>query len=77
MGLIDADVAYKVLSEYYHHKTDIQHKGLREALDRVPSVDAVPVVRCKDCKRKHLVNMVWTCPFGYSYGENFFCGYGL
>ena len=47
--LIDADEAYEVITEAYHHTTDIQHKALRETLDRIPTVDAVEVVRCKDC----------------------------
>ncbi len=47
--LIDADEAYKVLTDYYHHRTEIQHKALKEALSRVPTVDAEPVVRCDDC----------------------------
>lgn len=37
--LISKQTAYKVLSEYYHHKTEMQHKALREALDMVPPVD--------------------------------------
>ena len=47
---IDTDKAYKVLTKYYHHKTDVQHDALKEALGKVPTVDAVEVVRCKDCK---------------------------
>ena len=50
MRLIDADKAYKVLTDYYHHKTEIQHKALKEAIERVPTVDAVEVVRCKNCR---------------------------
>ena len=41
MRLIDADEAYKVLTDYYHHGTEIQHKALREALSKVPTVDPV------------------------------------
>ena len=37
--LISKEKTYKVLSEYYHHKTEMQHKALREALDMVPSAD--------------------------------------
>lgn len=37
--LISKEKAYKVLTEYYHHKTELQHKALREALDMVPSAD--------------------------------------
>lgn len=48
--MINTDAAYAVLTDYYHHSTDTQHQALKEALGRVESVDAVPVVRCKDCK---------------------------
>ena len=41
MRLIDADEAYKVLTDYYHHKTEIQHKALKEAIERVHTVDPV------------------------------------
>ena len=42
--LIDTDAAYAVLTDYYHHTTDTQHAALKEALGRVETVDAVPVV---------------------------------
>ena len=28
-------------------------KTIGEALDKTPTVDAVPVIRCKDCKYRH------------------------
>ena len=34
------------------------------------------IIRCKDCKHRHIKDLVWDCPFGLSGGENFFCGYG-
>ena len=46
MKLIDADEAFRVLSDYYHHRTETQADALREALELVPEA----VVRCKDCK---------------------------
>ena len=49
MRLIDADAAYKVLADYYHHRMETQYKALKEALSKVPTIDAEPVVRCKDC----------------------------
>lgn len=49
MRLIDADEAYKVLTDYYHQRTENQHKALKEAIERMPTVDAEEVVRCKDC----------------------------
>lgn len=47
--LISRQAAYEVLSEYYHHRTDVQHEGLREALGRVPSAQP-DIVRCKECR---------------------------
>lgn len=74
---IDADEAYKVLTDYYHIRTELQHKALKEAMERVPTVDAVEVVRCKDCewrnclrcyhKRSGMDDLV---------GENDYCSWG-
>jgi len=44
-------------------------------IKKLPSAQP-EIIRCKDCKHKHIENMVWTCPFGLPGGENFFCGYG-
>jgi hypothetical protein len=44
--LIDRHDAYVFLTEYYNHRTEAQHKNLKEALSRVPEA----VVHCKDCK---------------------------
>lgn len=40
--LISRQAAYEFLSDYYHHRTEMQHKALREALDRVPSAQPKP-----------------------------------
>lgn len=40
---IKREDAYEVLTNLYHHQTETQHRALREALDRVPTVDAVPI----------------------------------
>lgn len=53
MRLIDADEVYKVLTDYYHQRTEIQHEALKEAIGRVPTIDAVEVLRCKDCKHNY------------------------
>ena len=39
MKLVDVDEAYKVLTDYYHHRTETQHEALKEALERVPIID--------------------------------------
>ena len=43
MRLIDANKVYEVLTDYYHHNTDVQHIALADALSKVPSVEAEPV----------------------------------
>ena len=48
---ISRQAAYETLTEYYHHTTEIQHKALREALERVPSAQP-EIIRCKECKWK-------------------------
>lgn len=62
--LIDRKVAFEVLTDYYHHKTEVQHDALKEALSRVPSaeperkkgkwIDGMPYVNshwkvCSEC----------------------------
>lgn len=45
MKLIDADALLRALPD------DLPYKGsVRRVLMQAPEVDAVPVVRCKDCK---------------------------
>lgn len=45
MRLIDADAMLT-----YRFKNDISWNAFCNLIKRVPTVDAVPVVRCKDCK---------------------------
>ena len=42
-NLIDVGNAYNTLTEYYGHKTDIQHTALADALSRVKTEDAIPL----------------------------------
>lgn len=75
MRLIDAEEAYKVLTDYYHQRTEIQHRALKEAIERVHTVDPVkhghwiahgksiigiPVERCSECAE-------WSCGFNQKY----------
>ena len=55
---IDTDTAYKVLTEYYHHKTKSQHEALKEALSRVPAADVQEV---KHGRWEHLGGDEWFC----------------
>ena len=41
--LIDTQDAFNVLTDYYHHNTHVQHLALQEALNKVPTADAIPI----------------------------------
>ena len=71
MRLIDADALPKEISW-----DKIENTAFWETINEQPTIDAVPVIRCKDCKHRHLDGMIWNCPFGLSGGEDFFCAYG-
>ena len=63
MRLIDADA----LKEYFktirkYHVGKYSEWYLADVLEQQPTVDAVPVVRCKDCKHMgdvYLVSLPW------------------
>ena len=42
---IKREDAYNTLTDYYHHRTDLQHDALRDALSRVPTADVRENVR--------------------------------
>ena len=51
-------------------------EGVAIGIECLPRIDAVPVVRCKDCKHVYLEDGIWHCPFGLAGGEMFYCSYG-
>lgn len=74
MRLIDAD-------ELFFSITDSIDQGIAEtARDEAPTVDAVPVIRCKDCKhwQKSVINYnEYVCYWGgYVKQEDDFCSWG-
>ena len=53
MRLIDADALKEEICErYLHFSTRLKITGVLEAITKAPSIDAVEVIRCKDCKLK-------------------------
>ena len=59
------------------------HKHILQAIDNSPTIDAVPVVRCKDCKHfvqcKEVEGVSWTgfCNYGeFHTDEEDFCSRG-
>ena len=78
MRLIDADIADVVII-YDRSNELMQVSAVREYtkrqkafLDKFPTIDAVPVVRCKDCK--HRFEDSW-CEY-VDDDDNFYCARG-
>ena len=77
MKLIDADALHrKVKTETnpYGKPTIDYDSGVKvlEWIDKAPTIDAVPVVRCKDCK--HRFEDSW-CEY-VDDNDNFYCARG-
>ena len=66
--LIDANALKAEFTGNFHEMW--HYTGIRAMIDVAPTVDAVEVVRCKDCK------MEYGCRVAQWLGENGFCSYG-
>ena len=76
MRLIDADaIPYKKIM---YDDDDFYYGVTQPYIDRMPTIDAVPVVRCRECKFNPKYE--WTgCPMAGTWREfNYdgFCSYG-
>lgn len=88
MRLIDADLAVAKCNEDIEAVKDISQRvdGILDAIMNIhecPTIDAVPVVRCKDCKEYYLpfnhmqVEQLWTCMrYGLLRNADDFCSRG-
>lgn len=66
MRLVDVDNVYEVLTDYYHQRTEMQHRALKEALGRVPTVD--PVKHGKWVELRPLKN-IFVCSLCGQWGD--------
>ncbi len=72
MRLIDADT---LRAEFTGNFNELWHyTGVRAVIDNAPTIDAVPVIRCKDCKKWNGVEAI--CDWFYCNTDwDFFCGF--
>lgn len=74
---IDADELKR--NHMFYHEADNRSYAEERDIDETPTVDAVPVVRCKDCKHHEdeEMGMVY-CPHivGSWVAEDFYCADG-
>lgn len=60
MRLIDADELTELLN-WTFAKPPFSRKTVKKMIDMARTIDAVPVVRCKDCKFLRFTGTVWKC----------------
>ena len=89
MRLIDTDALMDTIRKHEYRLATKQGSidygmftsGIQQAVDEQPTIDAVPVVRCKDCEyfRTNDENVPYCLnPFGLDDPEpNGFCNYGI
>ena len=70
MRLIDAERIPK--DEFFESLSDIEKLKVIQWMISAPTVDAVDVVRCKDCRKRY----IGECPMTYIQPPNSFCKYG-
>lgn len=72
MRLIDADALVQALHEAgtVMGKPHFRCRTVYECINKAPKIDAVPVVRCKDCF------LYGECQAAKFYGDNGFCSCG-
>ena len=79
MRLIDADALKEELcKEYRHFSQRIAIFQVFEAIKKAPTLDAVPVVRCRNCEHAEVYNYLdmWCNKFDRAMGYKWFCSFG-
>lgn len=78
MRLIDADILTKDLEAMSEQFDAIALDGMIRGIERQPTVDAVPVVRCKDCAESAILgdpaeNRRYCAHLGFRVEDEGFC----
>ena len=81
MRLIDAD-KLKDIKRLYHFREQYDDNLFNHIINQLPTIDAVEVVRCKDCRMNAInidgcyVTETWCYKFSYLVEDTDFCSYG-
>ena len=75
MRLIDADALWAEFMELADTSIEFDGEGVANAIANAPTVDAVEVVRCKDCKA-YDKESYYCEAMGFTCEANDFCSYG-
>ena len=80
MRLIDADVFEELFDKQIEYGATDIFDAVEDALQDTPIVDAVPVVRCKDCQygdQNTCGAGYWCWKYGIGVSEEHFCAKGV
>lgn len=77
---IDDDLSVPIYAMEMYSRAKQFYYGLKDIVENAPTVDAVPVVRCKDCRNSYEGIDGRICSFGPCVDcfvpDYFFCSYG-
>lgn len=81
MRLIDADALVKWMCDHCGASCDLEDECCSsvDAVENQPTVDAVPVVRCRDCRHMSIEQGLRYCDAWEHFngeGDDGFCNYG-
>ena len=89
MRLIDADALMNVIRQHEYRLATKQGSidygmftlGIQQAVDEQPTIDAVPVIRCRECKQGEIDDPdfpdEYYCHAGCGWNNgDFYCSYG-
>lgn len=57
--------AFECEKYFYEHLDDLHMTDAMNAIEKIPAVDMVDVVRCKDCKHLEITGCYGECDRGY------------
>lgn len=77
---IDDDLSVPIHAMEMYSRAKQFYYGLKGIVENAPTVNAVPVVRCKDCRNSYEGIDGWICSFGPCVDcvvpDDFFCSFG-
>ena len=78
-ALLD-DLEYYISHSIQGSNSEYAYIRAKEKVEAAPAIDAVPVVRCKDCKRQRKEGSLrfgWCIKWGNVMADDDFCAYGV
>ena len=75
MRLIDADTLTDCVHDVMSVFKELNEDDYRHIADKQPTIDAMPVVRCKECKHRAEWNGAYGCGLDGCFGDRYTDGF--